>query len=698
MEFLGKAIAVTVAELTRSDDGAAVMSYKNYQMLAYRGKIVVLRPGKGLAHPALIDWSSLPMRFKEAWIEKYGDPNDVRKAELEELRYDSDAVAFFSSYQLADGTFLKSAHQAEYVLNATVLNRLVDMAGEQKTVRSRCNMSSRINWEGIYNECEALRVNYGHTLPKNVARLRDKIRQYKATGYECLISGKLCNNSAVKITPEAGKQIIALKRSRFPRRTNAQIFEEFNRIAAEKGWKPLKTQSSLVQFLSRPEVVAMWKDVEIGEYAFQMKTRRQHKTIMPQLRDSIWYGDGTKANLYYKVYDANQKKWKLATTMVFEVIDAATEALIGYHITPVENFESMYEAYRMAIEFSGHLPYELVYDHQGGSKRLEAQDWFDRISTVSRYTAPGNAPSKSIEKMFGIFQSQVLFQNHNFTGMNITSRMDSSHVDMEYLNANIDKMPTYQEFCKMYAECRDKWNAMPNSKTKQPRMEMYLSQVNPDTTVVTEGMKKNLYMVKSHRPVKCTNHGLVMTYNRQEYVYEVYKEKNGIATPDLEWMQRNLGRDFYIEFDPHDPRKDVRLYTKDDYGFRYVCDAGEYTVIHRSLLEQTHGESVFIRQMEWENKVQRVRDYIRKQMFEHDYQIAPEQFGYNRPNLKGISDKEFGRIFKELEDEGFIAELMGETPELPDNAAEVLPDSEGQYQKAVSNMTQETIASYWSVV
>ena len=303
MEFLGKAIAVTVAELTRSDDGAAVMAYENYRWLARTKAIVVLRPGKGLAHPALIDWNSLPMRFKEAWIEKYGDPNELRKEEMEELRYDTEAVAFFAEYQLADGTYLKSSFQAEYVLNATVLNRLVEMAGDQKVIRSRCRMSSRLNWDGIYNECEALRLQYGHTLPTNTARLRDKIRQYQAEGYECLISGKLCNSSAMKITPEAGRQIIALKRSRFPRRTNAQIFEEFNRIAVEKGWKPLKAVSSLVQFLSRPEVEVMWKDVEIGEYALNMKTRRQNKTIMPKLRDSIWYGDGTKANLYYRAYD-----------------------------------------------------------------------------------------------------------------------------------------------------------------------------------------------------------------------------------------------------------------------------------------------------------------------------------------------------------------------------------------------------------
>lgn len=694
MEFLGKAIAVTVAELTRSDDGAAVMAYEAYRSLARRNALTVLRPGKGLAHPALIDWNSLPMRFKEAWIDKYGDPNELRKQELQELQYDTEAMSFYAGYKLADGTFLKSAFQSEYTLNATVLNRLVEMAKDQKTTRSRCRMSSRINWEGIYNECEALRLQYGHTLPKNVARLRDKIREYQEKGYECLISGKLCNASAIKITPEAGRYIIALKRCRFPRRTNQQIFEEFNRVAEGKGWKPLKAVSSLVQFLTRPEIEVMWKDVEIGEYALNMRTRRQNKTIMPQLRDSIWYGDGTKLNLYYRVIDVKTGSWKLATTSVFEVVDAATEALLGYHISPNECFESMYEAYRMSIDISGHLPYELVFDQQGGSKRLDAQDWFSRIATLARHTAPGNAPSKSIELLFKNFQSQVLFQNVNFTGMNITARAEKSHVDMEFLLANVHKLPTYQEACQIYAECRNVWNSMPHSKTKQPRMEMYLSQVNDATVVVTDSMKKNLYMVKSNKAVKCTNHGIVMQFNNEKYTYEVV---DASGKPDLDWLHRNLGRGFFVEFDPHDPVSDVRLYTRDDYGFRYVCDAREYITIHRSLLEQTHEERSFMRELEWDNKVMRVKDYLTKQMLELDHNVAPEQFGFKRPNIKGVSDKEFEEIYNMLQANGFLAGLTGKHEDLPDNAAEVLPDSIGKIQKVVSNTTMDR-ASYWDVV
>lgn len=692
MEFLGKTVAVTVAELTRADDGAAVMSYDNYKKLSIRRSLVVLRPGKGLAHPALIDWNSMPMRFKEAWIAKYGDPNELRKEHLEELRYDTEAMRFFANYQLSDGSYLKSDFQGEYVLNATVLNRLVAMADDQKVVRGRCNMSSRVNWDGIYNECEFLRETYGHTLPKNVARLRDKIRQYKAEGYECLISGKLCNANTQKITPEAGRYIIALKRSRFPRRTNPQIFEEFNRVAIEKAWKPLKSLSSLVNFLGRPEVEVMWKDIEIGEHALNMRMRRQHKTIMPTLRDSIWYGDGTKLNLYYKVLDTTNGGWKLATTSVFEVVDAATETLLGFHIAPRESFESMYEAYRMALDFSGHLPYELVYDQQGGSKRADAQDWFERISTLSRHTAAGNAPSKSIELLFHHFQSQVLGQNFNFSGMNITARTEKSHVDMEFLLANVQQLPTYHEVCAMYENCRKIWNAMPHSKTKQPRMEMYLSQVNEATVVVTESMKDSLYRIKTNKPVRCTNNGITIQINGEKFTYEKVK-KDG-KTPDIEWTGKHLGVHFYVEYDPHNPAADVKLYSKGDYGYQYVCDAKEYATIHRALIEQDSEERSFIRAMEWDNKVARVRLWLEKVELESEHGVAPEQHGFKTPNIKGVSKKEFDKIFNIL-----LAERAQAAAEkqLPDNASHVYPDSIGKVQKEVSNTTADN-ASYWSIV
>ena len=90
------------------------------------------------------------------------------------------------------------------------------------------------------------------------------------------------------------------------------------------------------------------------------------------MRDSLWYGDGTKINLYYKDYDKDGKL-VVRTTQVYEVIDAYSEVFLGYHISDSEDYEAQYNAYRMAVQVSGHKPYELVHDNQGGHKKAAKQ-------------------------------------------------------------------------------------------------------------------------------------------------------------------------------------------------------------------------------------------------------------------------------------------------------------------------------------
>mgnify|MGYP000402835731 FL=1 len=102
---------------------------------------------------------------------------------------------------------------------------------------------------------------------------------------------------------------------------------------------------------------------------------RKHRTILPGRRDSLWYGDGTKLNLYYR--DENGNK---CTTSVYEVVDAYSEVLLGYYISDNEDYIAQYHAFRMAIQTSRHKPYEIVCDNQGGHKKNAALGLFSKIS------------------------------------------------------------------------------------------------------------------------------------------------------------------------------------------------------------------------------------------------------------------------------------------------------------------------------
>ncbi|BDW76495.1 hypothetical protein BFINE_22900 [Bacteroides finegoldii DSM 17565] len=173
---------------------------------------------------------------------------------------------------------------------------------------------------------------------------------------------------------------------------------------------------------------------------------RKHRTILPSRRDSLWYGDGTKLNLYYR--DENGNK---CTTSVYEVVDAYSEVLLGYYISDNEDYIAQYHAFRMAIQTSRYKPYEIVCDNQGGHKKNAALGLFSKISRIHRPTAPYNGESKTIENIFYRFQSQVLKKRFGFTGQNITAKRDTSRPNLEFINANIDSLPTLEELKEQYA-------------------------------------------------------------------------------------------------------------------------------------------------------------------------------------------------------------------------------------------------------
>ena len=87
-------ITVTVQQLTDASSGEAVMTRSCYDKLVQRKSISVIRPGKGLDHCALVDYDSLPARFKQRFINIYGDPH-MQENQEQELRIDTEARTFF---------------------------------------------------------------------------------------------------------------------------------------------------------------------------------------------------------------------------------------------------------------------------------------------------------------------------------------------------------------------------------------------------------------------------------------------------------------------------------------------------------------------------------------------------------------------------------------------------------------------------
>lgn len=681
MEMYGKIRCVTHAELV----GSGIISESNLKKKVKAKLIMQVQLG-GNGRKALYDYLSLPAPLRRDYDNQYPNALEEMKEQLmsNTIRSDSKAVEFYKTYEPQ----ISLPRQAEYVLNAEVMNELIRVEKETEALHKKCGYSrKRVVWETVQGTCEKLRERYNHTLPANATRLREKFNAYKKIKYAALINKNTGNQAARVVVPEVARLLLKLRRSIVPRYTEAQIFEEYNRRAPKLRLNAIKSPTTIKNYLYDPAVMPMWYAAVYGMQKWKAKYSSLMKTSLPQMRDALWYGDGTKLNLYYK-----NEQGKMCTTGVYEVMDAYSETLLGYDIAPNENFDSQYRAYRMAIETAGSRPYEIVTDNQGGHKKGNAMGFFQRLTVLHRPTMPYNGQSKTIENAFYRFQAQVLHAIWYFTGQNVNTKKLASKPNLEFIEENAYALPTLEEVKAIYRECRDKWNNKEGHfATGIPHMEMYRMSENPEAQPVTDIDIMRMFWLCHPKPVTYNNYGLQFEINRQKYHYDVYAA-DGLR--DEAWALRNTGREFTVMYDPMDMTR-IELWRNTATGPKYSATATPKVTVSRATQERTPEESSHIRQTIERNKEVMTTIQLEGERFDLDEGIAAEFFGLSTPKPKNVSKKKMDEYRKKHE----RGEL--DTPlSLPEKRR--LEEAEtdtataysglGEYTKALSNMTLEQLA------
>ena len=639
MEYFNKILCVTSPELTSGSN--PIFKEGTLNVYASTGKISRVHRFGGEGGYTLYAWNSIPQKYRKRYMERYGDPEQRMKEAMmrDRIKLDSEAREWYEAFTYEKNgraEHLTGELIEEYTINASVLGELQKMMAQRQALRQSLNSSMAGAWEVICQSSEALREEYHHTLPKHIARLKAKIKAFKADGYRSLISGKVGNLNTIKITPEFGQLLIALKRCRVPVYTDAQLFEEANRQAEANGWKPLKSLSGLKRWLNSAAIMPLWYDAVYGEQAARQKFGRKHRTAQPTKRDALWYGDGTKLNLYYQ-----DEEGKVRTTQVYVVIDAMSEVMLGWHISDSEDYEAQYHAYRMAIQTSGHKPYEIVHDNQGGHKKLDADGLFKKLCHVHRTTQPYNGESKTIEAVFGRFQQQVLHKDWRFTGQNITAKKMSSRPNLEFIEENKDSLYTLEELKDAYAKATKEWNEMAHPEYGKSRQEAYDNSVNEETQQVTAHDMVDMFWVTAKRMSTFTDQGISVTIKKEKRQYEVMSEP---GVPDHEWRRQHTYERFVVKYDPYDFGS-IRLYKKEaDGSLRFERVAEPYVVIHRAIQEQTEGEAAFIRQQQAANTTDRIERTVAGREIEKAHGVMPEQHGLRSPKPKGMTAAERRQI------------------------------------------------------
>lgn len=622
-------------------DELGLMSYQKYLKSCQRGKIKRTREGKGKLNTAYVAFDSLDNSIQQLVIENIGAPEKANKIIFEDyIQIDNVARDFFRDFTTFENKALPEKNIQEYTANAEIFNAVSRIL--ESTMNRRKALGSKVKpWPIIARVISELpKHKYPHSLPKNERRLRDKYNLFLKEGYNSLIHSGFGHKNSEKINDDAKAWVLARWSDRVKKCTGySQLLREYNARAEDNNCKELKSEQTLINFLTDPKIEPLWYGFRYGELKSKEKFSYHHTTKLPSLRDSLWYGDGTKLNYFY------QEDGKMKTCQVYEVYDTYSEVFVGYHISSTENFEAQYLAFKMALQVSGHKPYEIKFDNQGGTKKLEATSFLGKLARLTTRTAPYNGKSKTIEYAFGRFQQDYLKQDWFFTGQNVQAKKTESKANMEFILANAKNLPTLEEIKKVYAERRRQWNEAPHSKTGKPRLEMYLNSVNPATPEVNIWDMIDMFWITRDEPVTCSAYGITMKHNNEKITYMVMNEDR---LPDIDWLSENIDKKFIIKYDPEDLTL-VQLFENTPLGLRRVTSAELKTEIHRGRQEQEDWEASFIKQVEMKNKEKRIERRNKMTEILEAQNMTPSSYGLNEPKIKGI---ESSKKQKQVDDIG----------------------------------------------
>lgn len=614
---------------------AALFGKHNYDSYIKRGPFQLLRNGRGKNTPALISWASIHHHYQQIIIDRYGDP--TRQGQnilfIDYLKVDHKADTFYSKYRLPNGHHLANDVRRRYVSEASIFNATKDIL-ENRILKTATLGSGGLSttWDNVAKVVQNLpRHAWPHGLPKNPRSLRRKYRAFVKEGYESLVHGGHGHKNSEKMSEPAKLWVMARWCDQVRRIASLeQLLQEYNEYAEDTDNKLIKESKTLYNYLYAPEVKSLWYGYRYGELKAKEKYAFQNSTKMPTMRDSLWYADGTKLNLFYK--SANGK---METCNVYEVMDAFSEVFLGYHISQTENYEAQYKAFKMAVTTSGHRPYEIRFDNQGGHKKLGAGQFMEKLTHLAIKTQPYNGKSKTIESAFGRYQSQVMKKLWYFTGQNIDTKKEESKANMEFILANAQNLPTLKEAIAAYVEARTEWNQAKHFDTARPRMEMYLGSKNPQAPELDMFQLVDIFWMLRPKPVTLSAYGLTFIEQKTKHTYMVYDEDR---MPNLEFLNNNIDRRFWVKFDPEDMTT-VYLYDKTASGLRFVTAAETKLQTARNIQEQEKWEAEYYQRVSKKVKENRITQRDKVDEILEQFNRRPQDYGLNPAPLKGIESK-----------------------------------------------------------
>lgn len=233
MEWYANEWCVTLEELTRDDRTEAdqseylspIIGLSHYKQLAHRGKLRLLRQGKGKGNYALISFASLPEVMQAKLRAKYPDIVEMQKRasnpayELFRRAYerDYDALSYYHRTLRALNKSLSkeriSELAEEYTTNASVIQAVIRVRRDNELYR-KVRGKRVVSWAEMSDVIKFYQAEYGHTLGVSPTRFASWVRSFEKEGYAALISKKFGNMNTLKVSVDVERLLLEMASDR----------------------------------------------------------------------------------------------------------------------------------------------------------------------------------------------------------------------------------------------------------------------------------------------------------------------------------------------------------------------------------------------------------------------------------------------------------------------------------------------------
>ena len=524
-EFYQNTLTVPAALLY--EDGE-ILTKPNYDKLCRAGKMRRAREGKGLGNYALVEFDTIPERFRLKVIDKLGYPpkKQVQHQILKHFKTDYEAVDYFATYQIDENRTLSPEHQEQYVADAQMLFALDIYIKEMKAFRSSRGGSITKVWQEAAKAVSEVKEQTGHKLPGTDRRLRDKLESFQNDGYKSLISEKFLGNNASKIVDEQQEAVLRKLLRQYQNFDSEYISKQYNVFAEAMKWAPI-SGSTVSNY--KKKFALTTDSFNSGKKKFTAKYKMQVKRKAPEFAMSFWTLDGWKAELLYQKFENGKTTFHNRLTIEV-VLDAVTKYPVGYAIADRENPELIKAAMRNAFCHT-----EELFGFKHKVNQIQADNYsksvmFPIYKAVAKNFIPvtvGNAQAKIIEPWFNYFNKNYCRPESNWSGYSIKSDNLPSE---NYLNLTKKQFPTEEEAYQQLIRLIEKARA----DTIDAYMEAYEKSPADLKTLLPEHTFFKSLGVKKEKTTKMRGVGIEFDVQKISYSYDTF-DLNFRRHADLDW-------------------------------------------------------------------------------------------------------------------------------------------------------------------